>query len=71
MSAENGSHVLRVSNDPAEAINEVALDELNRMNAKMVRLENENDRLKRIMAEMQKSLTALWSAQGTRPQQQQ
>ncbi len=59
---ERQGPVLRVSNDPVEAINEVALDELNRMHQRVMSLESDRMKLRRQLAETQKSLTALWTA---------
>lgn len=63
-------HLLKVSSDPTEAINEVALAELNRMHQRMIRLESENVSLKKQFTELQKGLAALWSAYNSHPHHQ-
>lgn len=63
-------HLLKVSSDPVEAINEVALDELNRLNQKVVRLENKNAALERQVTQMQESLASLWRAYNSHPHHQ-
>lgn len=70
MTEPSDGPVLKVSSEPAEAINEVALNELNRMHQRMIKLESENVTLRRTMAQMQESLAALWSAYNSNPRHQ-
>lgn len=65
-----GDPLLKVPSDPAEAINEVALNELNRMHQRMIKLESENVTLKKQLGDLQKSLAALWSAYNSHPHHQ-
>jgi len=74
MNTPNESPVLKVSDNPTEAINEVVLDELNRINQKAMRVQNENVKLKAEMGELkeqvgelEKSLKALWNAYNSHP----
>lgn len=70
MSTQDSEHIIKVSSDPTEAINEVALDELNRMHRRLVRLESENITLKKQLHDMQQSLAGLWSAYNSHPHHQ-
>lgn len=70
MTAPDSEPVLKVSSDPTEAINEVALDELNRLHGRVVRLESEHSTLKKQLTELQNSLAALWVAYNSHPHHQ-
>jgi hypothetical protein len=64
MNQPNEDHVLPVSSDPAVALSETVLAELNRMHARIVKLEEDN----KVLVERVGMLWGMFNALGKLPQ---